>query len=114
MILQKGANKVDSQCESLLLEKDCYRGAEEGHYPVPEELSYCALIAVYLLSEEYQALADQGLYIFGVELFRYGSEPLHVGEEYSDLLALTLNTSTGGEDLVGQVFGGICQGMRIV
>ena len=45
--------------------------------------------------------------LFGVELLGQIHRPLHIGEEDGHLLALAFEGGLGGEDLLGEVSGGV-------
>jgi hypothetical protein len=91
-----------------------YGRTEEGHHPVTQELSYGAFIAVYLLGEEGQALADQVAHLLGVELLRYGGEAFDISEEHGDLFALSLYGGSECQDFVCQMLRDVGERLRVV
>jgi hypothetical protein len=48
--------------------------------------------------------------LLGITVGEQLHRALEVGEEYGDLLALTLEGGLGGEDLLGEVFRGVALG----
>ena len=88
------------------------RSTEEGHDAVAGELVDGALILVDLIHEDLEAAVHDLVDFFGVELLRDACEVCHVGEEDGDELALPFQGGAGGEDLVGEVLGGV--GVRFV
>ncbi len=90
------------------------RGAEEGHHPIAGELVDGALVAMDLIHEDLKAPVQDLMDLFRVQLLREGGVGGHVGEEDSDDLALPFYRGAGGEDLVGQVLGGVGSGDGVV
>ena len=50
--------------------------------------------------------------LLGVDLLGEIHRPLHVGEKHRHLLALAFEGAARGEDLLGEVTGGIASGIR--
>ena len=86
-------------------------GAEEGHHPVAGELVDGALVAVDLGHQDLEAPVHDLVDLLGVQLLGEGGVVGHVREEDGDDLALPLYRGAGGEDLIGQVLGGVGGGM---
>ena len=86
--------------------------AEERHDPVAHDLVHGALVAVdglhHVLEHRVQELARLLRIAVGEQLHR----ALEVGEEDGDLLALALQGGLRGEDLLGEVLGGVGIGRR--
>jgi len=87
--------------------------AEQAHDPVAPELTDRALEAVNLSHQDPAAAVHDLVDVFRVELLRDGREPGHVGEHDRHQLALPLDGAAGGQNLVGQVFGGVRLGFGL-
>ncbi len=84
------------------------RRAEQRHDSVAHDLIHRALVAMDGVHHAFKDRVEQLARLFwvtvGEQQFR---RALHVGEEDSDLLALAFQSGFGGEDLLGQVLGGV-------
>ena len=83
-------------------------GAEQGHHAVAGVLVDGALEAVHLGGDEPEAVIHDLVHHFGIEVPGQGREAGRIGEEHGDLLAFPFQGTAGSENLVGQVFGRIC------
>ncbi len=79
------------------------RRAEEGHDPVSRELIHRALVAVYGLHHALEAPVHDPVQLLGIHPGRQGRESGDVGEENRHLLALALDRTPIGEDLLHEV-----------
>ena len=83
------------------------RRAEEGHDPVAHHLVHGALVAVDGLHHAFEHGVEELARLLGIAVGEQLHRALEVGEEHGDLLALALQRGLGGEDLLGQVLGGV-------
>jgi hypothetical protein len=83
------------------------RRAEEGHDPVAHHLVHRALVAVHRLHHAFEHGVEDLPRLLGIAVGEQLHRALEVGEEHGDLLALALERGLGGEDLLGQVLGGV-------
>ncbi len=90
------------------------RRSEQRHNAVPQHLVHRALVAMDSLHHDMDCRLQELLSGFGVEVLDQLGRVLDVGEKDSNLLALALQGTTGGQDLVGQKLGGVGLGLRIV
>ncbi len=87
---------------------------EQGHDPVAPELADRALEAVDFIHQDPAAAVHDPVDVLRVELLRDGREPGHVGEHDRHQLALPFQGTARGQDLIGQVFGGVGFGLPVV
>ena len=83
------------------------RRAEEGHDPVAHDLVHGPLVAVNGLHHPLEDRIQQLPGLLGVPVGEELHRALHVREEHRDLLALAFERGLRGEDLLGQVLGGV-------
>jgi hypothetical protein len=81
--------------------------AEEGHDPVAHDLVHRALVAVDRLHHSLEHGVEELPSFLGVSVCQQLHGSLQVGEEDRDLLPLALEGSLRGEDLLGEVLGGV-------
>jgi hypothetical protein len=81
------------------------RCPEEGHDPVAHHLVDRPLVTVDRLHHAFEVEELPGL--LGVAVGEQLHRTLEVGEEDGDLLALALEGGLRGEDLLGEVLGGV-------
>ena len=81
--------------------------AEEGHDPVAHHLVHGALVAVDGLHHVLEHGIEELARLLGIAVGEQLHRALEVGEEHGDLLALALERRLGGEDLLGEVLGGV-------
>jgi hypothetical protein len=86
----------------------CEGRPEERHDAVAGEFVDEALEALDPIGEDLEKAVHDLRLIFRIELLRQLHRALDVGEEYRDLLAFTFERGARGQDLVGQVFRGVC------
>jgi hypothetical protein len=100
------------------------RGAEEGHDPVAHDLVDGAFVAVDGLHHPLEHGVEELARLLGIPVGEQLHGALEIGEEHGDLLALALQGGLGGEDLLGEVPGGVgltggkvrprgCHGLRL-
>ena len=83
------------------------RRAEERHDPVAHDLVHRALVAVDRLHHALEDGVEELARLLGIAVGEQLHRALEVGEEHRDLLALALEGGLGGEDLLGEVLGGV-------
>jgi hypothetical protein len=83
------------------------RRPEERHDPVAHHLVDGALVAVDGLHHPLQYRVEQLPSFLGIPVGEELHRALQVSEEHGHLLALAFQRALRGEDLVGQVLGGI-------
>ena len=83
------------------------RRAEERHDPVAHHLVDGALVAVDGLHHPFEHRVEELARLLGVAVGEQLHRALEVGEEHGDLLALAFEGGLGGEDLLGEVLGGV-------
>ena len=83
------------------------RRAEERHDPVAHHLVDGALVAVDRLHHPLEHGVEELPRLLGVAVGEQLHRALEVGEEHRDLLALALEGGLRGEDLLGEVLGGV-------
>ena len=83
------------------------RRAEERHDPVAHHLVDGALVAVDGLHHVLEDGVEELARLLGIAVGEQLHRALEVGEEHGDLLALALQGGLGGEDLLGEVLGGV-------
>ena len=83
------------------------RCAEERHDPVAHHLVDRALVAVDGLHHPFEDGVEDLARLLGVAVGEQLHRALEVGEEDRDLLALAFEGGLGGEDLLGEVLGGV-------
>jgi hypothetical protein len=86
------------------------RCAEERHDAVARVLVHRALEAVDAVRENLEEAVQDAVPCFGIDLLGEIQRSLHVGEEDGHLLALAFQGALGGEDLLGEVLGGVVAG----
>ena len=96
----------------MILVRD--RRAEEGHDAVAGVLVHRALEAMHALGEDGEEAIEDGVPLLRIALLGQLHRALHVGEENGHLLALALEGGARGEDLVGEVFGGVGEWRKVV
>src|SRR6266705_7133588 len=83
------------------------RRPEEGHDPVARVLVHRSLEAVHAVGEDGEEAVEDPVPRLGVHLLGELHRALHVGEEDGHLLALALEGGARGEDLLGEMTGGV-------
>ncbi len=83
------------------------RRAEERHDPVAHHLVDGALVAMDGLHHALEDGVEELARLLGVAVGEQLHRALEVGEEDRDLLALALQGGLRGEDLLGEVLGGV-------
>ena len=83
------------------------RRAEEGHDAVAHHLVDRALVAVDGVHHALEHRVEELARLLGVAVGEQLHRALEVGEEDRDLLALAFEGGLGGEDLLGEVLGGV-------
>ena len=83
------------------------RRAEERHDPVAHHLVDGALVAVDRLHHVLEHGVEELARLLGVAVGEQLHRALEVGEEHGDLLALAFERGLGGEDLLGEMLGGV-------
>src|SRR5437867_589880 len=86
------------------------RRAEERHDAVARVLVHRPLEAVHAVGEDHEEAVEDPVPRLGVELLGELHGALYVGEEDGYPLALAFEGRAGGEDLLGEVPGGIGAG----
>ena len=81
--------------------------AEERHDPVAHDLVHGALVAVDGLHHVLEHGVEELARLLGIAVGEQLHRALEVGEEDGDLLALAFERGLGGEDLLGEVLGGV-------
>jgi len=81
------------------------RRAKESHDPVAHHLVDGALIAVHGFHHVFQHRIENLPRLLGIAVSEQLHGTLHVGEQYSDLLALTFERALGCQNLFGEVLG---------
>ena len=87
------------------------RRAEERHDPVAHDLVDGALVAVDGLHHPLEHGIEELARLLGVAVGQQLHRALEVGEQHGDLLALALEGALRGEDLLGEVLGGVGLGL---
>jgi hypothetical protein len=82
-------------------------GAEQGHDPVAHDLVDGPLVAVDGLHHVFKHRVEELPRLLGVAVGKQLHGPLQVREQHRDLLALAFQRALGGEDLLGEVRGGV-------
>ena len=83
------------------------RRAEQRHDPVAHHLVDGALVAVDGLHHPLEHGVEELARLLGIAVGEQLHRALEVGEEHGDLLALALERALRGEDLLGEVLGGV-------
>ena len=83
------------------------RRAEERHDPVAHHLVHRALVAVDGLHHALEHGIEELARLLGIAVGEQLHRALEVGEQHGDLLALAFEGGLGGEDLLGEVLGGV-------
>src|SRR5438445_11877128 len=81
--------------------------AEEGHDPIAHHLVHGALVTMDGLHHSLEHRVENLARLLGVAVGQQLHRPLEVGEEDGYLLALALQGAFRGEDLLGEVPGGV-------
>src|SRR5262249_44849451 len=89
------------------------RRPEKGHDSVAHDLIHHALVAVDGLHHPLEHRIQDFSRLLGVAVGKQFHRALEVSEKHRHLLALALKGALGGEDLLGQVLGGVAFGRRI-
>ena len=89
-----------------------HRRAEERHDPVAHDLVDRALVAVDGLHHPLEDGIEELPGLLGVAVGEQLHRALQVGEEHRDLLALAFEGGLRGEDLLGEVLGGVASQVR--
>ncbi len=84
-----------------------HRRAEEGHDPVAHHLVHRALVPVDGLHHPLEDGVEELPRLLGVPVGEQLHRALEVGEQDGDLLALAFESGLRGEDLLGEVLGGV-------
>ena len=85
------------------------RGAKEGHNAVAQHLIHRALEAVHRVHHVVEGGIEELLGGFGIKAPNEFRRVLKVGKEDRDLLAFAFEGGAGGEDLLGQMRGGVAE-----
>jgi hypothetical protein len=85
-------------------------GAEERHDAIAQELVHRALVAVDLGQHQIEGPRHQLMDVFGIQPLGQRREAGDVGEEDGQELALALERTPGGQDLLGEVLGRVAAG----
>src|SRR5262245_17677087 len=88
------------------------RCTEQRHDPVAHYLIDRALVAMDGFHHVFEHWVEKPARLLGIAISQQFHRPLHVGEQYSDLLPLTLEGFPRREDLVGEVLGRVTLGRR--
>ena len=83
------------------------RRSEERHDPIAHHLVDRALVAVDGLHHPFEDRVEELPGLLGVPVREQLHRALEVGEEHGDLLALAFEGGLRGEDLLGEVLGGV-------
>jgi hypothetical protein len=83
------------------------RRTEQGHDPVAHHLVDGALVVMDGLHHPLQHGVEQLARLLGVPVGEQLHRALEIGEEDRHLFALALQRALGGEDLLGEVLGGV-------
>ena len=90
------------------------RSERREYDPVSGVLIDRAFEAVHAVGQNLEEAVEDLVPLFGIELLGQIHRPLHVGEEHGDLLALAFEGAAGGENLLGEVLGGIGARLQVV
>ena len=82
-------------------------GTEQGHNAIAEHLVHRALEAVHGVHHAVQRRVEELLGGFGVEAANQLGGVFEIGKQHRHLLALACQGTAGGENLLGQMPGGI-------
>ena len=85
-------------------------GPEQRHDAVAHHLVHRPLVAVDGLHHEFKHRIKDLAGLFGIAVGEEFHRALEVGEEHGHLLALAFQGTLGGEDLLGEVLGGVGPG----
>src|SRR5262245_42818944 len=85
----------------------CNGGAEERHNTVPPNLVHRTFVAVDRLHHSHDDRVEELAGLLRIAVGKQLHGTLEIGEEDRDLLALTLERAFGGENLFGEVLGGV-------
>src|SRR5262245_17967966 len=99
--------RVASSHRMILMRERC---AKERHDSVAHQLIDRALIAVDCLDHAVNHRLEEFLRILGIKVGKQFHRAIDVSEQHGDLLALTLECYPRGQNLVGEVLGGIVLG----
>ena len=81
--------------------------AEDRHDPVAEHLVHGALVVMDRLHHPLEDGVEELPRFFRITVGKQLHRPLEVGEQHRHLLSLALEGSARGEDLLGEVLGGV-------
>ena len=84
--------------------------AEQRHDAVAQKLIDGALVLVHLGQHELEGPAHEAVNFLRIQALGERRESRHVHEQHRHLLALALERARAGEDLVGEVLGGVRAG----
>jgi hypothetical protein len=82
-------------------------GTEESHQAVSQELIYRSLVAVDRFGHQPQGPVHDLMHRFGIQPLSQARGPYDIAEEDGHLFAFALHGAAGGQDLLGQVAGGV-------
>src|SRR5262245_59922269 len=82
-------------------------GTEQRHDLIAHDLVHGALVAVDGLHHSLQDGIEDRARLLWIAIGEQFHRALEVGEEHGDLLALAFEGALRGEDLLGEVFGGV-------
>jgi len=88
------------------------RRAEQRHDPVAHHLVHRPVVAVNGLHHAFQDGVENLPRLLRIAVREQLHRPLEIGEQHCDLFALALERAPGGEDLLGEVLGGVGLGRR--
>ena len=80
---------------------------EQRHDPVAHHLVHGPLVAMNGLHHALEDRVEELARLLGIAIGQQLHRPLEICEEHGDLLALAFQGGLGGEDLLGQVPGGV-------
>ncbi len=83
------------------------RRAKQRHNPVAHHLVDGALVPVDGLHHPLKDRIEELARFLGVAIGHELHRALQIGEQHGDLLALAFEGGLGGEDLLGEVLGGV-------
>ena len=95
----------------VILERQ--RRAKQGHKAIAQELVNRAAVAVHRVQGEFEEALQQGMHALGTQALGQAGGVRQVAEQHRDLFEFALQSTAGGEDLLGQMAGRIGQGRRV-
>jgi hypothetical protein len=81
--------------------------AEERHDPVAHHLVHGSLVAVDRLHHAFEHRVEELARLLGVAVGKQLHRALEIGKQHGDLLALPFERAPRGQDLLGEVLGGV-------